>query len=88
MRVRFKGDGDHTVTTVYGQDFPVDEWVEVHGLARKLGANPAFDVDTDGDDEPGPTVEELRAQLDAKGIAYHPRAGVAKLSALLTEEGA
>jgi hypothetical protein len=31
------------------------------------------------------TVEGLRKQLDAKGIAYHHKAGIDKLKSLLTE---
>ena len=90
MKARFLGDGDHTVTTVFGQDFPVDTWVETTNA--KLIGNPMFEVDVDDDGKPDPgeqpTVEDLRAKLDALGVSYHPRAGVAKLSAMLTEEGA
>lgn len=47
----------------------------------------AFDGDGDGKPggfpEPSDEVLSLRAQLDAKGIKYHHKAGVAKLRALL-----
>lgn len=43
--------------------------------------NPAAADEATGEGEP--TVEELRAKLDALGIKYHPNAGVKKLQALL-----
>lgn len=37
----------------------------------------------DGTPISGEDIESLRAQLDARGIKYHPRAGIEKLKALL-----
>ena len=86
MRVRFIGakePGEDEVCTVFGQDFPRGVWVEASN--QKLVGNPAFEVDTDGDGEPGPSVEALRAQLDDLGVKYHHKAGAEKLLALLDE---
>lgn len=84
MRARFRGEaGGDSVCVVFGQEFPVGEWVQTP--SAKLATNPMFEVDIDGDDEPDPTVDELRADLDQLGVAYHPRAGVAKLKALLEQ---
>ena len=78
MRVRFIGadePGEDEVCTVFGQDFPRGEWVEVSSAK----------LDTDGDGEPGPSVEALRAQLDELNVKYHHKAGAEKLLALLDE---
>lgn len=85
MRVRYIGDGADTECVVFGHSFPEGEWVEVPASLRKLTTNPMFEVDTDGDGEPGPTAEELKADLDALGVEYHHRAGIPKLKALLEE---
>ena len=89
MRVRYKGDGsverdtgEPSPCVVFGQVFAVGEWVEVAGNS-KLATNPMFDVDTDGDGEPGPSVEELRALCDEQGIHYRLNAGVKRLLELL-----
>lgn len=84
MRVRFIGakePGEDEVCTVFGQEFPRGEWVETSN--QKLVGNPAFEVDADADGEAGPSVEELKAALDAKGIKYHHKAGPEKLAELL-----
>lgn len=84
MRVRFIGSGEpgeDEVCTVFGQDFPRGEWVEASN--QKLANNPAFEVDADADGVPGPSVEELRAALDLKGVKYHHKAGPEKLAELL-----
>lgn len=84
MRVRFIGSGEpdeNEVCEVFGMTFPLGEWVEVDNA--KLANNPAFEVDIDGDDEPDPTADELKAELDRRGVKYHHKAGPAKLKALL-----
>ena len=43
----------------------------------------ATEADPSEDDGRGHTVESVRAQLDAAGIAYDRRSGLAKLLALL-----
>ena len=91
MKVSFKGDGDHVETTTYGQTFKVGEWVEVEGeVAERLGTNPMFDAKgVAAEAAPdAPDLGDLRAQLDALGVKYHPKAGVAKLAALLAAEQA
>ena len=84
MRVRFIGadePGEDDVCEAFGQLFPRGEWVEVDNA--KLAANPAFEVDIDGDDAPDPNVDALKAELDRRGVKYHHKAGPAKLKALL-----
>lgn len=84
MKVRFIGSDDpteDTICTVFGQDFARGEWVEVSNA--KLASNPAFEVDADRDDEPDPTVDEMKAELDRRGVKYHHKAGPARLKELL-----
>jgi hypothetical protein len=84
MRVRFIGSdepGEDAVCVVFGMTFPRGEWVEVDNA--KLAANPAFEVDIDGDDGPDLNADELKAELDRRGVKYHHKAGPAKLKALL-----
>lgn len=86
MRVRFIGsgeDGEDAVCVVFEQSFPLGEWVEVSNA--KLATNPAFEVDADGDDEPDPPLEDIKAELDRRGVKYHHKSGPAKLKALLDE---
>lgn len=54
MRARYKGDGTvdddgkPVPTRVFGQEFPVGKWAEIHlppSQARKLSGNPAFDFE-------------------------------------------
>ena len=84
MKVLFIGsgeDGEDLVCTVFGQSFPLGEWVEVSNA--KLATNPAFEVDADGDDEPEFSVDELKAILTERGVKYHHKAGLEKLKALV-----
>lgn len=85
MKARFISDDPTEGDTVYGGvDFPLNEWVTVSAdLAKKLAPSPCFEVDTDEDGEDGPTVEELRAECDKRGIPYRPNAGVKRLKELL-----
>jgi hypothetical protein len=84
VRARYIGSGDPTddaSCVAFGRTFVNGEWVEGDDLHPKLAANPTFE--TQGFDAPGPDIDALRAELDAKGIAYHHKAGPAKLAALL-----
>jgi hypothetical protein len=84
MRVRFIGSGEpgeDEVCTVFGQDFPLNEWVTT--THEKLVRNPAFEADADGDDEPEVSADELKAILDERGVKYHHKAGLEKLKALV-----
>lgn len=89
MQARFIGSDDpkeNAVCEVYGGVFPMNEWVEVSGLAAaKLRGNPTFEVDADDDGAADPTDDELRAQLDALGVKYHHKAGTEKLKAALAD---
>lgn len=80
------GEGRNSLS-LSGHVFVKGEWVEVRDadLRRRLPGNNHFEIDTDGDGDTGPTVEALRADLDALGVKYHHKAGVEKLSALLDE---
>lgn len=82
---RHDGAGPDEVDSC-GHRFVKNEWTEVSAAAAaRLSVNNHFEIDTDGDGEPGPTVEDLRARCDAEGIEYSPRAGVKRLSELLAE---
>lgn len=84
---RFGGQGPAQVDSCR-HTFIKGEWTDVTAeAAARLANNNHFEIDTDGDGEPGPTVEELRARCDAVGIEYHARAGVKRLSDLLAEAG-
>jgi hypothetical protein len=91
MRVRFIGDPRHggegpDRLSLFGVEFVKGQWVEVSdAFPKKVARHSHFEVDTDGDGQPGPTLEELRAELDAKGIAYHHKAGVKRLLELLDD---
>lgn len=57
-----------------------------HEALSALGYEPKFaaaEADPAEDDGKGHTVESVRAQLDAAGIAYDKRWGLAKLLGLL-----
>jgi hypothetical protein len=57
-----------------------------HVALSALGYEPKFaaaEADPAEDDGKGHTVESVRAQLDAAGIAYDKRWGLAKLQGLL-----
>ncbi|MFZ5667957.1 MAG: hypothetical protein ACOY4K_00535 [Pseudomonadota bacterium] len=83
MKARFLGSGDpeETGCQVFGQWFPLGEWVEV--ASAKLATNPCFEFDADADEEADPSVEDMKAELDRRGVKYHHKAGPAKLKALL-----
>jgi hypothetical protein len=84
MRIRYIGSGepdDASFCEVFGLTFEKGEWVELDDVPPKLLTNPTFEVEG----EPEPDVADLRAQLDAKGVKYHPRHGAEKLKALLAE---
>lgn len=89
MKARFIGSGEpgeNRECEVFGLVFPLDEWVEVSGLAAsKLRGNPTFEVDVDDDGEADQSNDELRAQLDALGVKYHHKAGTEKLKAALAD---
>lgn len=81
---RFDGQGPEEVRSC-NHSFVKDEWINIsEEAAVRLSKNNHFEV-KDGEAEPTASVEDLRAALDEKGIAYHPKAGVKKLSALLAE---
>lgn len=54
-----------------------------HIALSDMGYGPAFVVDEAETDAAGHTVATARAALDAAGIAYDKRLGLAKLLALL-----
>lgn len=80
MRVRFIAGEEGECCTVFGQDFPLGVWVETDH--PKLAANPAFEVEGDVASD---LLNDLRAECDLRGIKYHHKAGVEKLTALLAE---
>jgi hypothetical protein len=83
MRVRFIAGEEGEVCTVFGQDFPFGVWVETDH--PKLAHNPAFEVEGEESSVVGDLLKDLRAECDARGIKYHHKAGVEKLTALLAE---
>lgn len=84
---RHDGEGPAEVDSC-NHHFVKGEWTDVSAeAARRLANNNHFEVDTDDDGEAGPTVDELRAECDARGIQYHARAGVKRLAELLAEAG-
>lgn len=56
-----------------------------HPHWREIAQDAADSADTDGDGEI--SADEARQRLDALGVAYDKRWGVAKLRAALTEAG-
>ena len=48
-----------------------------------VGTEPAFEAESEETDAAGHTTESVRAALDAAGIEYDKRLGLAKLVALL-----
>lgn len=91
MRVRYistADPSDDAVCHVFGQRFPLMDWVEVDAATfRKLRHNQTFEADGNldgkadqGKGQVGGDVDELRAQLTALGVKFHPFAGVAKLT--------
>ena len=67
MLVRFRGDGDHTVCSVYGLSFPAGEWVDLSEPPRKLLSNPMFEaadpLDHDGDGRKGGSRRRRRGDV-------------------------
>lgn len=59
-------------------------WVPDDGEALRKKLEAVADPEVSGEAS-GDEVAEVRAQLDALGIAYHHRAGLAKLKSLLPE---
>ena len=91
------GDGPRLVST-FGFEFIKGDWRDVSDeCALKLVGNDHFEVEgltanegqyvvVDSGGEGAALLDDvnaLRAMLDARGIAYHHKAGVAKLRALL-----
>lgn len=54
-----------------------------HIALSDMGYQPAFVADTSEVDASGKTVDSVRAELDALGIAYSKRLGLARLTELL-----
>jgi hypothetical protein len=70
--------------------FAVANDEEEHKALSDMGYGPKWtapepEADPTESDGAGHTVESVRAQLDAAGIAYDKRLGVAKLLALLPQ---
>lgn len=92
MKARFVGDPSDGFSgpdslTVYGVAFTKGEWASVpSALGEKFANHSHFEVDADADGEDDPSLDDLRAALDALGVKYHPRSGQAKLAALLAEQ--
>ena len=90
-KARFIGDPRHggqgpARMTMLDVAFVKGEWADVSAaVANRLAVNNHFEIDTDGDGEPGPTIESLRADLDSLGVKYHHKAGVERLSDLLDQ---
>ena len=75
-----------SMTLVAGIGFAVANDEAEHQALTVAGYGPAFvvpDADPAEADDAGHTVESARAALDAAGIAYDKRLGLAKLIALL-----
>lgn len=97
MKARFIGDPNDNgsgpdVLTCWGVEFVKNgDWVKVKD--PRFARHNHFEFDADEDGEADPSVDEMRAALDALGVKYHPRSGAAKLAELLAahraeEEGA
>jgi len=91
MKARFIGDprnnGEGAPALSFGGvTFAKGEWADVPAsLVAKLTGNSHFEVDANADGQADPDLDEARAQLDALGVKYHHKAGLAKLTALLDE---
>jgi hypothetical protein len=75
-----------TKTDAGGAAYAVASDAQEHQVLSAQGYEPAFvkpEPDQSADE-----LESLRAQLTAKGIAFHHNAGVVKLRALLDESAA
>lgn len=90
MRARFIGDPRNggegaSALSFAGVAFVKGEWSDVpDAFAAKLAGNNHFEVDANEDEE-ADEITAVRAQLDELGVAYHPRLGLTKLTALLDE---
>lgn len=93
IKARFVGDkadpkSDPDEVSAFGVSFIKGEWTDVpKTFADKIAGNTHFEIDREGTGEADPTIEDLRAQLDAKGIKYSPRAGIENLKAKLADAG-
>ncbi len=90
MRARFIGDPRNggegaSALSFAGVEFVKGEWTDVpEAFAAKIAGHSHFEADAN-DDEEADEVAAVRAHLDELGVAYHPRLGLTKLTALLDE---
>lgn len=70
------------MTLTAGVGFAVANGEDEHKALTAAGYGPAF-VAPETADAQGRTLEQVRAELDAAGIVYDRRQGIAKLLALL-----
>lgn len=91
MKARFIGDPNDDfsgpqVLTSWGQSFEFGVWTDVTSdLGAKAATHSHFEVDANDDGEADPSIDAVRAELDALGVKYHHKAGYAKLVDLLNE---
>lgn len=91
IQARYVGDAsdprnDPEEVSAYGATFTKGEWTTVDkAWTDKIDGNSHFEIDRDGNGEADPTIDDLRADLDARGIKYSPRAGAANLAEKLKE---
>lgn len=91
IKARFVGDHsaprDNPETVhAFGTEFQIGEWTEVDkAWESKITGNTHFEIDRDGNGQPDETIDDLRAELDARGIKYSARAGADNLAAKLKE---
>ena len=91
IQARYVGDAsdpknDPEEVSAYGATFIKGEWTTVaKAWADKIDGNTHFEIDRDGNGQADPTIEDIREKLDARGIKYSPRAGVANLAEKLKE---
>lgn len=67
------------------QGYAVANDADEHQRLSEMGYEPKLEAEADpaASDDAGHTVESVRAQLDAAGIAYDKRWGLARLLTLL-----
>lgn len=70
------------MTLTEGQGYAVANTEVEHKALTACGYGPAYQ-EPEKDEEPADELEALRAELDAKGIAYDKRWGAKKLKTLL-----
>ena len=91
MRARFIGDPQHggegpDSLSLFGAEFNRTDWTLVPpAFERKISGNSHFEIDMDGDGEPDPTEDEMRAQLDAMGVKYRKNASPETLAKLILD---